>query len=123
MNLIKQAPWRLRKNREFITQLLEESDDLPFLIRSRGGKVHQPGDAALKGYQLKALERLAEKGDMEKFVKYTHRTKVLWRNPDTLFAADPAAVIEKIRTMTIKKPPLLLRPFRRLKQRFRPAPF
>lgn len=121
--MVKQAPRRLRKNREFITQLLGNSEDFPFQIRSKGGKVWQPKDAELKTYQLRALERLAEKGDMEKFIKYTHRTKGLWGNPDIILAADPAAVIEKIRTLKIDKPPLLLRSFYRFKQRFKPAPF
>jgi hypothetical protein len=67
--------------------------------------VWQPTDAALAAYQVKALERMAEKGDTEKFSQYARHFKCTWGDPETLFAADPAATLAKIRTEVAVRSP------------------
>jgi hypothetical protein len=88
----------LREDRRFIAPLLEQSEDLPFQIRGMKDRyVWQPDEAALQHYQLKALEKMAERGDNEKFAKYVRHMQATWGDPGALFAADPAATLKKIR--------------------------
>jgi hypothetical protein len=132
---LRYAARKLRKDHDFVTSLLEECDDLPFnldrlkrkdliadLLAAQGAglsfnfasmkkvikrpkKVWRPGDAQVATYKMQALERMAEKGDREKFVQYSRRYKSTWSDAETFFAADPAATIEKIKNETAAQRP------------------
>jgi hypothetical protein len=88
----------LKSNRDFVYPLLEKIEDLPFHIRRLAKeKVWQPDDNTLAHFQLQSLEKMVARGDMEKFIKYARPFKSTWGDPDALFAADPAATLEKIK--------------------------
>ncbi len=47
---------------------------------------------------------MAEKGDMQKFQHYARRMTATWGDPDSLFAADPSAVLKKIKDAMTTRP-------------------
>jgi len=101
-----------RTKNEVVGDFMEQYLDLTFNIPSMKGKVAslrgkarlatgkkvwRPDDAALLDYQTKALERMAEEGDMEKFVNCSRRYKATWGDAETLFAGNPAATFKKVK--------------------------
>jgi len=89
---------RLKKDSGFVTRLLEEADNLPFEINGiTDKKLWRPDGAALVRYQVNALQRMVERGDIQSFLKYSRHLKSTWGDPDTLFAADPATTLAKIK--------------------------
>jgi len=142
------AARKLRRDRAFVSSLLEDCVELPFNIDKRtkrdltinvleqfndlyfkkntpvktkiaslGGrvrelrrsKIRRPKDAEMTAYKVKALEQMAEEGNMEKFVNYSRRYKATWADAETFFAADPADTIRKIEAETPTKRSLLHR--------------
>jgi hypothetical protein len=87
----------MKKDKDFISQLLKASEDLPFEIRKQGEEAWQPGDRDLSLYQLQALERMAQNGRIEKLSAYARRMECMWGNPDLVFAGNPTALFAKFR--------------------------
>ena len=90
----------LKNDKKFINQALRQASvDFIFLakkeIKKTGIKL---SNAELLGYQINALERLAEQGDQEKFVKYARLFKETWGDPESLFAPDMLRTVEKIKS-------------------------
>lgn len=70
-----------------VTRALADNDELPFLCRNMEG-VWQPDDAALTGYQIKALTRMMATGKTEMFAKYARLCPLAWGDPALVFGTD-----------------------------------
>jgi hypothetical protein len=109
------AAKHLKSDADFVHKCLTTQDELAFMIEGmsrrptflEGANVWQPDERSLKEYQIQALDRMIEKGDIGKFRKHTRHFKLTWGDPDTLFAADPAATLAKIKAaLAIEHPPV-----------------
>jgi len=94
----------LKQDPDFMMQLFEESDNFPFEHRTFNWDIWRPDSETLMAYQHKALERMAERGDRESLLKHSRHMKSTWGDADTLFAANPAATLAKIKAEMAAKP-------------------
>ncbi len=100
-NCIHDAAQKLKSNRTFIRACLAKSDGFSFISRQDASRssIWLPDDEELKTFQIAALQRIAQKGEQEKFIKYARHFKQTWGDAETLLAPDMLSTIEKIKSV------------------------
>jgi hypothetical protein len=89
----------IRYDKGFIIHLLETAGSFSFRMSSdKEARMWKPDDRTLAICQVKALEHMLKAGNKEEFSKYARHCNFAWGDPETLFASDEVAMMERIKT-------------------------